>query len=347
MEPLRQPAHRRFPITDEADVGAARRAVAALHRPDGTDGTDSPDAANTGAGRAELAVTELATNLLRHAKPGGWILVRPLPPSQVEIIAVDRGPGIADPATAVEDRGGTAHGLGCGLRAVRRAAARFDLHTELDRGTAVLAVVELGKVTERSPPRQRLWGGVSVAVEDACGDGWAVAEVDGGMAVAVVDGLGHGIRASEAADAALKAFAAAPGHVDGFLRRANDAMRGTRGGAATSCLLAADRDELRYVSVGNVSGRLHSRAGERGLISYHGTLGLQPSPPTAKVLAYPWPPDALLVLWTDGVNTRVDLTGDPDLLAHDPAVVAAVLHRDHSRERDDATVVVVRRRAES
>jgi hypothetical protein len=28
-------------------------------------------------------------------------------------------------------------------------------------------------------------------------------------------------------------------------------------------------------------------------------------------------------------------------MAHDPAVAAAVLHRDHTRRRDDATVVVL------
>ena len=31
-----------------------------------------------------------------------------------------------------------------------------------------------------------------------------------------------------------------------------------------------------------------------------------------------------------------------DLIQHDPAVIAAVLHRDHARDRDDATVVVIR-----
>jgi hypothetical protein len=45
-------------------------------------------------------------------------------------------------------------------------------------------------------------------------------------------------------------------------------------------------------------------------------------------------------LWTDGLESRLAVPGD--LLAHDPAVIAATLHRDHTRHRDDATVVVVR-----
>ena len=50
----------------------------------------------------------------------------------------------------------------------------------------------------------------------------------------------------------------------------------------------------------------------------------------------------MLILWTDGLASRLDLAVGAPLLAHDPAVVAATLHRDHTRQRDDATVVVVR-----
>jgi hypothetical protein len=55
-----------------------------------------------------------------------------------------------------------------------------------------------------------------------------------------------------------------------------------------------------------------------------------------------WPAGASLVLWTDGLSTRVELTAGDALLDCDPAVVAATLHRDHGRNRDDATVVVIR-----
>jgi serine/threonine protein phosphatase PrpC len=61
-----------------------------------------------------------------------------------------------------------------------------------------------------------------------------------------------------------------------------------------------------------------------------------------KLMTCPWPADATLVLWTDGLTSRVRLSTDAELLTHDPAVIAAALHRDHARERDDATVVVVR-----
>jgi hypothetical protein len=45
---------------------------------------------------------------------------------------------------------------------------------------------------------------------------------------------------------------------------------------------------------------------------------------------------------SDGVSGRWDLTRYPGLSFRDPSVVAGVLYRDFSRQRDDALVVVVR-----
>jgi len=58
-------------------------------------------------------------------------------------------------------------------------------------------------------------------------------------------------------------------------------------------------------------------------------------------LEYPIAPGSLLVMHSDGLSARWDLRQRPELLRAHPAVIAAVLYRDHGRERDDATVVVV------
>ncbi|GIJ49489.1 hypothetical protein Val02_63750 [Virgisporangium aliadipatigenens] len=329
MEPLRQFAHERVAVADPADVGAARRAV-----------KQHAERLHGSSAHAELVATELATNLLRHAVPGGWVLTRPVPPDRVEILAVDRGPGIADVAAAVEGHVPEPKGLGCGLASVRRVSERFDVHTEKDRGTAVLSLVDVRRGRPEHAPRR--WAGMSVGVTEACGDGWAVAEAGGCLAVAVVDGLGHGASASVAADAVLKAFALDPTDVEGYVARAHEAARMTRGAAATLCVIDPDAEIVRYTAVGNVNGRVVGPSGIRGLATSNGTLGLQATPPKAQVRTLSWAPDSTLVLWTDGLSSRLELEGRADLLEHDPALVAAVLHRDHTRDRDDATVVVVR-----
>jgi len=332
---LRQSTHRRFVVADIADPGAVRRTVMEYAR----QLHPSPEF----AARAAQVGTELAANLLTHAARGGWILARPLPPDAVEILAVDKGPGITDVVAAVEGRSPAPQGLGCGLAAVRRAANHFDVYSRAGAGTVVLAVVSAdhhGPAPWPSPPRR--WAGVSIGIEDPCGDGWCVSTLDGGLAVLVSDGLGHGPHASRATDAAVDSLAGhRGGDFTGYLNRANAAMRDTRGAAVALCWLDTAQRELSAISVGNVSGSIWAGGRHQHLVPYSGTLGLRPAPPVAKVMRYPWPPGATLVLWTDGLSSRLDLSEEPDLLRHDPAVVAAALHRDHCRERDDATVVVV------
>jgi anti-sigma regulatory factor (Ser/Thr protein kinase) len=329
-----------YRVCAEPDIGAVRRAVAGQ--------ADRMGAAPVQRAQAELVVTELATNLLRHAG-GGWLLARPETDDRIELIAVDRGPGIPDLAAAIAGRAPAPKGLGCGLASVRRAAARFDAYTEPGRGSTVLSVVDLADPRDRSDAdAPRPWGGVSVGVTEPCGDGWAVHHVRESagygriVAVAVIDGLGHGAAASAAAETALEAFAADPADIDGFVARANDRMRFTRGAAATVCRLDAAAGELHYLAVGNVNGRVVTDGQSRGLITQAGTLGLHVEPPRARLRVHPWPPGAALVLWTDGLTSRFDLALESGLFDHDPAVVAATLYRDHSRDRDDATAVVVR-----
>jgi anti-sigma regulatory factor (Ser/Thr protein kinase) len=322
-------------VTGPVDPGALRRELAQRVLRHGATGE--------GCGRVKLVATELATNLLEHAKPGGYVLSRALPGARIELIAVDRGPGMADVGASLTGHSGAA-GLGCGLAAVRRASTLFDVHTVVGQGTAVLSVIDLIPGRQRSAPDTRGLAGVSVAVAEQCGDAWAAIPVDGGgIAVTVIDGLGHGAAASAAADAAITAFA---GHADdlaGFVSRANAAMRDTRGGAVTACVIHPRRGVLEYVAVGNVNGRVLSPVTRQNLITYPGTLGLAAIPPSIRVLSCPWPAGATLVLWTDGLTSAVSgVPDDPDLLRHDPALLAAVLHRDYTKDRDDATVAVIR-----
>jgi len=338
---LRQPTHQQFTVSHPADVGAVRRAVRGY--------ADRLGAGPALADRAGLAATELATNLLRHALPGGWILARPLPPSAVEMLSVDRGPGIRDVAAAVRGRSPRQGSLGRGLAAVAHVCSYFDIDTGPGQATTVLAVVEPADVAHaaarRTPPPPRCWAGVSVGLDEACGDGWAVAEVNGGTTITVIDGLGHGVHASLAADVAVATLAGDPADLDGYLCRANTAMLGTRGAAVMVCRLEPGRGQLRCLSVGNVRAGILCDDRRRTLISYRGAVGTHEMLPRAKIMSYPWPPGAMLVAWTDGLPGHIDLSAYPELFSRDPAIAAAALHRDQSSGRDDSTVVVVRNQA--
>jgi anti-sigma regulatory factor (Ser/Thr protein kinase) len=157
------------------------------------------------AGRLALVVTESGTNLLRHAG-GGQILLRPVAASGgagVEVLALDRGPGMANVARCMEDGYSTVGGAGTGLGAMRRLSTVFDVYSRPGHGTALLSRVG------EAPARARiLVDGVCVAAprEAVCGDAWDEEPRADGVSILVVDGLGHGACAAEAAAAAVAAF---------------------------------------------------------------------------------------------------------------------------------------------
>lgn len=49
-----------------------------------------------------------------------------------------------------------------------------------------------------------------------------------------------------------------------------------------------------------------------------------------------------MILASDGISTKLDLNAYPGLRVRHPGVIAALIHRDHKRLNDDATVVVVK-----
>ncbi len=98
---------------------------------------------------------------------------------------------------------------------------------------------------------------------------------------------------------------------------------------------------VRYAAVGNISSALVAAGAIRRMVSLPGTVGLQAR--RIQQFAYEWAPEAVLVMHSDGVATRWDLSAYPGLVLRHPSLVAGVLYRDFARHRDDATVLVVRR----
>ncbi|NUP51889.1 MAG: SpoIIE family protein phosphatase, partial [Catenulispora sp.] len=155
-----------------------------------------------------------------------------------------------------------------------------------------------------------------------------------------------------AARAALAALEADDGRVDGgvapqtwlteFIAGAHRGLRGTRGAVLGACVIDPQERQAVFCGVGNITGRVHTTTASPHLVSQPGTLGAEASPPRARPTAYPWTPVTTLVMASDGIDTRWDPAEHPGLTRRHPAVIAAVLHRDHARGRDDAAMLVVR-----
>ena len=325
-------------VEDSSHVGEVRRLASGMARLSGFDEEDE--------GRVAVVVSELATNLVKHAT-GGVLLLRSLGGEGLEILSLDRGPGIADLAASLNDGFSTAATAGNGLGAVRRMAGEFDIYSHAPSGTAVLARMRPRSASARAAAALAV-GAVCIPHpgESVSGDDWDVRATARGCQVMVADGLGHGPLAREAASSALSVFrtAARDAPPTRVVDDCHAALRATRGAALAVADIDVAGRSLRYAGVGNIAASLFDGSG-RGVqhaVSQNGTAGL--GTVRSREFTYSWAPDSILVMASDGIQTRWSLSEHRGLASRDPSIIAAVLFRDHTRGRDDATVVVVKGR---
>lgn len=321
-------------VTETSAVGEVRRAVSGFA---GELGLDEET-----IGRLSVIATELATNIVKHASRGIVLIgSESVNSATVEVIALDTGPGIPDIARALRDGHSTTATSGTGLGAVSRMSDFFDIYSARALGTAVLARVA----------RSALKGAAEVAAisvpvrnEHVNGDGWDRVQDDGTLTIMLVDGLGHGLPAHEAASAASKAFRTAKGAPADKLRTIHDALKGTRGAAVAIAELhpgtGTANGTMRFAGIGNISVTMIEPGARRSAVSLYGIVGHDVR--EFREFSYPWSRESCLIMHSDGLTTRWDLDRYPGLLAHDPALIAGMLWKDHRRHNDDSTVLVAR-----
>jgi anti-sigma regulatory factor (Ser/Thr protein kinase) len=324
-------------VCEPTDVAEARRVAS---RAAESSGLSSLETANVA-----LAATELASNLLKHAK-SGRLFVRRLEHHAaigLELSALDRGPGMANVAQCMRDGYSTAGSAGTGLGAIKRLAQQFDIYSSPGQGTSVLAQFWAGARLEQ-PEGALEFGAVCLPIpgELVSGDAWDVDWVRGKFTCVVVDGLGHGPIAAQAAAAALASLREHRGETPAeIVERAHGALRSTRGAALAVAAIDSAKGVIRFCGVGNISARVQSEGKSRHMVSQNGIVGQD----TRKLseFTYPWTADALLVMHSDGLTSRWDLNDYAALCRRHPALIAGVLFRDFARGRDDATILVAKR----
>jgi anti-sigma regulatory factor (Ser/Thr protein kinase) len=329
-------------LADQSGVAEARRASIQIAQSLGFSDRYQADAA--------LVVTEAATNILKYAGRGE-ISLRPYRDGAtdaqqgLEVVALDRGPGIASLELAQRDGYSTGGSLGAGLGTMVRLSSLFDIYSIDGGGTALLARIAGAKVSGLIPPGYE-FGAKSTpkAGQIVCGDAWSVRSVHGKLGVALLDGLGHGPLASEAANRAVGIFQEVRGDdtPTDVLRRAHEGLKATRGAVMAVALFDPSSASVSFAGVGNIVGIVVSGEVTQHLLSTDGTVGYNMR--LVRESTLDWKPGSVLIATTDGLSTRWNLNRHPGLMQRHPSLIASVLHRDFARDTDDATVVVVKAR---
>jgi anti-sigma regulatory factor (Ser/Thr protein kinase) len=321
-------------VNDESQVAEARRKAAAIAKRHGFNEVD--------VGRVALVATELATNVIKHAR-GGEMLIGSDDSNgrnNIQVIALDRGPGMVNVQACLADGYSSAGTAGHGLGAVIRQSTFVDIASWPKIGTAFLARIEPSKTPRRSEMADSSYGAVSVAMpgEEVCGDAWAVVQNGATTTLFVADGLGHGPTAAEAAVEAVRLFRHFRGHqVSTLLEYINGGLRATRGAAVSVARHDRSSHQVVFGGIGNVAGGLVSKNELRRMVSMPGTAGYS----VRKIQSFQYPFEGgFIILCSDGISTGWTLDHYPKLGAVDPTLIAALLYRDFGRQRDDTTVLV-------
>ncbi len=299
-------------------------------------------------GQLEIIVAEHTSNIIKHTYKGGEILVRKIETdgrTGIELISIDNGPGMDAPLRMMEDGTSTSNTLGHGLGAIKRLSDEFDMYSLKDWGTVLLSRFYLEKEEKPVPSAPIEIKGVMIAKhgETACGDNWEIQQKGNALKLCIADGLGHGENAAEAAKAALVSFKETlRSEPSQALRTMHSAIKKTRGAVVTIAHLDMAKNKMVYCGVGNIAGKICG-VRNRSFLSYNGIIG-HSIPNTMNDHHYDWEDNDLMVLHTDGLNSRWDIQKYPSILKHDSIILAAALYKDHNRGTDDVTVVIIRKK---
>jgi anti-sigma regulatory factor (Ser/Thr protein kinase) len=328
-------------ITEPSQVGEARRIAVSMSHAAGLN--------EIKRGEVGIVVTEAASNIIKHARQGELLLrlIHENGAAGIEMLALDKGAGMGEIRRCIEDGYSTAGSPGTGLGAVARLSSSFNVFSPSNLGTALMSRLVNGANGASTPkaysrPQIEL-GAVCVPFEGEkrCGDAWAMVQVPDWTKIIVVDGLGHGTLASEAAQEGIRIFGEHAGATPAeLLKKIHEALFKTRGAAVAVANIEHSKERVTFAGVGNIACRVIDPGGPRSMISHDGIAGHMLS--RVREYQQPWSADSVLVMHSDGVSTRWDISHYPGLIRQHPSIMAGVIYRDFQRTRDDATIVVAR-----
>lgn len=320
-----------FSVSKREDIYRIRREIANLVE----DGAFDPREID----ELKLAVTELLTNILKHAEggKGGEINATYRGGSSHDSIKIKAiNPTKLTNLSQISEASWESSGsLGIGLEGVKRLLE--DVNVKVMEGNFM---VEGQKRASKPSPSFLTTGVFSVpkAGFEENGDAYFVKRYSDKALLAVIDSLGHGKTASEVSQEAVSvlegSFHRDLKEVTGRLHRS---LWGSRG-----CVIALVRlkqgGNLEYMGIGNVRTIVYAGDEVKRLVSKDGFLGGKFR--SVKVKNYSFATPLLLAMHTDGIS-RFRLEG-PDLFDQKAANLANYIYKKYKKDSDDATILVAK-----
>lgn len=296
-------------------------------------------------GEVDIIVAELCSNIIKHAGKGE-ILYRftnvPDEGATLELVVIDNGPGMTDVNRMMRDGISTSNTLGHGLGAISRLSNFFQVYSLPKWGTVCYAVVTSTEHTSKVVSNILAIRSLVVPkpTETFCGDGFMIKKMGKLIMVLFADGLGHGEQAWKAVQLAKESFIQCmeiePVEI---LRTIHAAIRKSRGVVATVGVLSPTERQWKICGIGNIITRVYDGMMFKHYMSYNGIVGMN-IPNSMKETVVEADKNQTLIMCSDGIRTRWELTRYPSIFKYDSMLLAAALYKDYNRRNDDTSIFV-------
>lgn len=327
-------------VSNPGDIAVAGQAVRMTAQEAGFDETEIEE--------IKLAVTELASNLVKHAS-GGILTLTPIIEGKrtgVQVESLDNGPGMIDVDRAMSDGFSTAGGGGTGLGTINRLMDEFHITSPYTKkgGTHILCK-RWHRPSGLPPVECPLDIGAATRPHPGMGDNgdaFIIKKWEKSAIVAVIDGLGHGQFAYRAAQKARQYIET---HFDQPLieifRGAALNCTATRGVVMAVARFDWEERKMTFASIGDIEVRVIGTPLPMNFVIRRGIVGI--NAPNPVVTEHPWEIRRnMLVLHSDGLPTHWQWEAFPHLFNKTAEEIAWGLLDSLAKDNDDATVVVVR-----
>lgn len=327
--------HHSYAVADRSYLAILKKEVHALAIKVGF--KDSPLA------EIDLIVAEVTSNLLKHAR-GGELLVKAVEMHKtpgIEIIGIDNGPGMAEIQAMLKDGISTKGTLGHGLGSIQRFSDTFQLYSQPNWGSILLARKFLKPLPAKAVEKvETRYINVPKPNETVSGDGIFSYLTPEYYKTIALDGLGHGPDAQAATQKAIFEFKNCPltDAVD-IIRHLHPLIKRTRGAVGSVGVFSLNEKKWNICGVGNISTRVYNGMLLKNYMPYNGIIGLT-TPGSMKANIVEHHPGQLLLMASDGMRTRWEINKYPGILKYDLSILAAALYKDHGRKTDDMSIVI-------
>ncbi|MCX7082606.1 MAG: SpoIIE family protein phosphatase [Methylococcales bacterium] len=317
-------------------------------------------------------VSELASNIIKYAKSGYIELCSYELPGkvEVEILATDKGPGIANLEQAMQEHFSSGGTLGLGLPGIKRIADEFEIRPNFGQGIRVLArkhikvdaskqVLSLTTVsysfksdklsafryTPQLKPQPTINFEIGMRIrayagQIVSGDQVLSIPLENGHLLAIVDATGHGPVAHKMA---LMLFTAlrkiASSNLSDMMNKLYELSRGSIGAALGLAFFDTNKRAVHYAGIGNTNFTVYSDKKWRG-VSRDGMMGQRL--PTFTEQSTSFNPGDMAIMFTDGLSESLTNEEAMKLRLQDANAIAYRLVEVLGKAHDDASCIVLK-----